>query len=194
MEVAIEIYNEALKDEELQTDLKICFKNEREMKALCNVIVKITEKILDKRLIKMGLMRQPKKQKKVICYRCQEEGHMAKSCKKPVKCKHCKQEHFTRECPQTLCKDCNKRHPKNQCKKKNKWCKWCKIWNQHESKDCPNSAILKRIVKLENLKVSSRMKSSQNLRRQMGLTPKGKKPRGGFRGGYKPKIKLLKEK
>jgi hypothetical protein len=194
MEAAIEIYNEALQDQELRKDLEICFKNTQEMKALCNVICKITQKVLEKRLIELGLMRRPKKQKKIVCYRCQELGHMAKTCKNQVKCKYCKKEHFTRDCPDRICKECKRKHPKGQCKKVNKWCKWCKSWNQHESKDCPNSAIFRRIAKLENLKVSSRLKSSQNLRRQMGLTPRGKKPRGRFRGGANLKTNLLKQK
>lgn len=194
MEVAREIYEEALKDEELRQDLILCFKDEKQMKALCNVIYKITQKTLDKRLIEMGLMRRPKKQKKVVCYRCQELGHMAKSCKNKVKCKYCKKEHFTRECPDKQCKECGKRHPKGQCKKVDKWCKWCKIWNKHYSKDCPNLSILRRITKLENLKTSTRTKSSRNLRNQMELTPRGKRTGGRFRGGFKPKLNLLKKK
>lgn len=194
MEVASEIYEEAFKDEELKKDLELCFENKQKMKALCNVIEKITLKTLEKQLIKMGLMRKPKKQKKVICYRCQGLGHMAKSCKNTVKCKYCKQEHFTRECPGRICKTCGKKHPKDQCRKRNKWCKWCKIWNKHDSKECPNSSILRRITKLESLKITTRNRSSQNLKTQMELTPRGKKLVGRFRGGRKAKNTLLKMK
>ena len=194
MEAAIEIYNEALKDQELMRDLEICFKSKEEMKALCNVICRITQKTLEKKLIEMGLMKLPKKQKKVVCYRCQGLGHMARNCKNQVRCKYCKKEHFTRECPDRICQKCGKKHPKDQCKKVNKWCKWCKSWNKHESKDCPNSSILRRITKLENLKISTRNRSSQNLKNQLVLTPKGKKPGGRFRGGFKLKKSLLKLK
>lgn len=187
---AKDIFAMAEKDPDMAKDLVQLFKIEGQRVAIINVIVKITNSILESKLKQLGL-REPvkKKPKEVICFRCQEKGHVAKECKGKIKCKHCNQEHFTRECPTRDCKTCGKRHPPNQCRKKDKWCKWCRVWGKHETKECPDGGILKRLTKLEKLTTPRRPNSTFKLRRFPGLTPRGGlgvRARGA-RGRLKPR-------
>ena len=189
-----DIFAMAEKDPEMTKDLQIIFKKEEQRAAIVRVISKITEFILENRLIKLGLKKPTKKKaKKLVCFRCQGEGHVARDCKGQIKCKHCGEQHFTRECPTRNCKDCGKRHPPNQCHKKDKWCKWCRVWGQHLTKECPNGGILKRLTKLEKMTTPAKSRSTIKLRRFANLTPRrkmGVRARGRFkpRRGQRPAL------
>jgi hypothetical protein len=122
--------------------------------------------------------------KKIVCFNCQGEGHLARDCKNEPKCKHCGEKHLTRMCPTRDCKTCNKRHAPGRCKIADKWCKWCKSWDQHKSADCPNRGIIKRLSRLENLNTSRRPRSYANPRRA------NQRPRGRPRGRGLPRKNL----
>ena len=160
------------KDLDIAQDMNLISSNGKYQEALIRVITKITNTILEKKLTDMGLIKpRKKKTKPVVCFRCQGTGHIARDCKGEIKCKHCSGKHFTRECPTRNCQECGKRHPKGQCKKKDTWCKWCKIWNQHPTKECPNGGILRRLAKLEKATPKLRPKSFANPRRVTRITP-----------------------
>jgi hypothetical protein len=171
---AKDIVHMAKKDLNMVKDLVLLFEKGEQRQPIINVIVKITNKILENKLKQLGLKEPVKKKiKEVVCFRCQEKGHVAKDCKGTVKCKHCMQEHFTRECPTRDCKDCGKRHPPGHCRRKDKWCKWCRVWGKHETKECPNGGILKRLTKLEKMSIPRRPNSTFKLKRFQGLVPRG---------------------
>ena len=171
---ANDIAQMAEKDLDMAKDLVLLFGKGEQRKAIIDVIVKITNKILENKLKQLGLKEPRKKKiKEIVCFRCQEKGHVAKDCKGTIKCKHCMQEHFTRECPTRDCKDCGKRHPPGHCRKKDKWCKWCRVWGKHETKECPNGDILKRLTKLEKVTIPRRPNSTFKLKRFQGLIPRG---------------------
>ena len=184
---AKDIIELAKKDQEVVKDLQLLNMSQGAGEALIRVIEKITKIILEKTLVKEAFKKAEKKvTRKVICFRCQETGHIARDCKGTIKCKHCGQKHFTRECPTRECKECGKRHPKGQCKKTDKWCKWCRVWGQHTTKECQSANILKRLAKLEKIRPSLRPKSLAKTRRVGMLTPRGRGgPRG--KGGFKPR-------
>ena len=159
--------------------------------ALMTLIVKICETVLQIKVQKDALKTQPKKPSKpVVCFRCQETGHVARECHGQLKCKYCAQAHFTRECPQKICKTCKKRHPKNQCKKVNKWCKWCRVWNKHSTEECQNANILKRLAKLENIRPIPRTRPGSKSRRVRGppLMTRGRGRGRGFKPGPRGRL------
>lgn len=170
---AKDILQMAEKDSNMAKDLMMLFEKGEQRMAVINVIVKITNKILGNKLRQLGLKEPVKKKpKEIVCFRCQEKGHVAKDCKGNVKCKHCGKQHFTRECPTRDCKECGKRHPLGQCRKKDKWCKWCRVWGKHDTKECPDGGILKRLTKLEKMTIPRRPNSTFGFRKFQGLLPR----------------------
>ena len=180
------------KDQDLLKDLgSLGLKTNDQVTAMVKLVMKITNLALEKQLQKLGLLKEKKqKVKPTICFRCQEKGHLARNCKNSVKCKYCAKEHFTRECPDRICQTCKKKHPKNQCPKANSWCKWCRIWNKHATKDCPNGGILKRLTKLEKLSIPPRPRSLGRFKMFRGLG-RGAKRGMRLRGGLQAKKSQL---
>ena len=126
---------------------------------------------------KEKLIKIPKK-KKLICFRCLQEGHKAKFCVNNVVCRICKGAHFAKDCNENICKKCGKRHKKDQCKMENTFCKWCKKWNAgHDSKKCPYGPVLKRINKLEKISFKRRPRSASKTRFKSNFRKFSKKSR-----------------
>ena len=76
--------------------------------------------------------RKPIEQKGIGCFNCNEPGHKARDCPKPITCygcqkvghmardcqtcRYCKEEgHFKDKCPKLTCDDCGGKHLKRKC-------------------------------------------------------------------------------
>ena len=173
MEDIKDILQEAMQEKEFQELIQKLNMEKAKAEALLTVVVKLATTATRKILKKQGLIKEKAKPKKnQVCFRCQQQGHLARTCINPAVCKHCKQQHLTRNCPKTLCKDCQKKHPPGHCRKKDTYCKICSVWGLHKAENCPNKGLVGRLQKLERILPKSRPKSTRFSRREKGQFPR----------------------
>lgn len=181
MEKDIEdIIQKAVPKEELGKLIQELKMNQRQAEALLTMVVKLATTVTSEVLKKLGLIKdKPKPKKELVCFRCQQKGHLARACTNPAVCKHCSQNHLTRDCPQSLCEKCHKKHPKGHCKKTDVYCKICSVWGLHKAENCPNKGLVSRLKRLEKILPRSRPKSTRFPRREKkGQFPKRGRGRG----------------
>lgn len=175
------IIQEAMKEKGFMEPLQELGMKKAQETALLTVVVHLATAVTSQVLKKRGLIKdQYKPKKEQVCFRCQEKGHLARACTNPAKCKHCGENHLTRNCPKSLCKDCQKKHPKGHCKKTDIYCKICNVWGLHKAENCPNKGLVGRLRKLEQVLPRSRPKSTRFQRRERGQFPR--RGRGRARG------------
>lgn len=184
MEDIKKMIQEAMEQNGFRESIQELQMQQKQAEALLTVVVKLAAIVTRDVLKKQGLIKdQSKPKKELVCFRCQKVGHLAKACTNEAVCKHCKQNHLTRFCPKSLCKECGKKHPKGHCRKKDTYCKICSVWGLHKADNCPNKGLVGRLQRLEKILPRSRPNSTKFPRRER----RGQAPRRGRGRKREPK-------